>query len=177
MSMGKLSRLILFVGRCITAAPRRLIVQPLVERSFCRCGKSFHLGKRNDLRGIKNISVGDHVSFGPDMRIWTMGARVIIGDDVMFGPHVTIISGDHRIDVKDKSMREVTPDEKLPENDQDVVIEDDVWVGANVTILKGAHISRGSVIAAGAVVTKDLNERNCIWDGVPARLLGHRFYA
>lgn len=175
--MGKLSRSVLFVGKLISAVPRRLVVQPLVERSFCRCGKSFLLGKRSDLRGIENISVGNHVSFGPDMRIWTTGARVIIGDDVMFGPQVTIISGDHRIDVKGKPMREVTPDEKLPGNDQDVVIEDDVWVGANATILKGAHIPRGSVIAAGAVVTKDLNERNCIWGGVPARLLGRRFHA
>lgn len=175
--MRKLSRLILFVGRLISAVPRRLIVQPLVEQSFCRCGKSFRLGKRNDLRGIENISVGNHVSFGPDMRIWTTGARVIIGDDVMFGPHVTIISGDHRIDIKGKPMREVAPDEKLPENDQDVVIGDDVWVGANATILKGAHIPRGSVIAAGAVVTKELSEQHCIWGGVPARLLGRRFYA
>lgn len=134
------------------------------------------MGKRSDLRGIENISVGNHVSFGPDMRIWTTGARVIIGDDVMFGPHVTTISGDHRIDVKGKPMREVTPGEKLPENDQDVVIEDDVWVGANATILKGARIPRGSVIAAGAVVTKDLCDWNCIWGGVPARLLGRRFH-
>jgi len=41
-------------------------------------------------------------------------------------------------------------------SDKDVVIESDVWCGANVTILKGVRIGRGSVIAAGAVVTKDI---------------------
>lgn len=73
-------------------------------------------------------------------------------------------------------MRAVLSSEKLPENDQDIVVEDDVWIGSNVTILKGACIPRGSVIAAGAVVTKSLDGENCIWGGVPARLIGRRFH-
>ena len=43
---------------------------------------------------------------------------------------------------------------KLPKHDKPVVIEDDVWIGTNVTILKGVTIGRGSIIHAGAVVTK-----------------------
>lgn len=50
-------------------------------------------------------------------------------------------------------MDEVTAAEKLPKNDQPVILEEDVWCGANVMILKGVTIGRGSVIAAGAVVT------------------------
>lgn len=38
----------------------------------------------------------------------------------------------------------------------DVIIEKDVWIGAYVTILQGVHVSRGSMIAAGAVVNRDV---------------------
>ena len=58
--------------------------------------------------------------------------------------------------------------------DQPVTIEDDVWCGANVTILKGVTIGRGSVVAAGAVVTKSFPPYSII-GGVPAKLLKMRF--
>lgn len=67
-------------------------------------------------------------------------------------------------------------DEKLPENDAPVVIEDDVWCGANVTILKGVTIGRGSVVAAGAVVTRSCPPYSII-GGVPAKVLKMRFTA
>ena len=49
-----------------------------------------------------------------------------------------------------------------------VIIEDRVWCGANVTITKGVHIGAGAVIAAGAVVTRDIQE-NTVVAGVPAK--------
>ena len=55
-----------------------------------------------------------------------------------------------------------------------VVIEDDVWCGANVTILKGVTIGHGSVVAAGAVVTKSFPPYSII-GGIPAKLLKMRF--
>lgn len=79
-------------------------------------------------------------------------APLIIAKKVAFGPKPTIITGDHRIDVIGKYILDSI--DKLPENDVLVVIEDDVWCGAHVTILKGVTIGRGSVVAAGAVVTK-----------------------
>lgn len=54
------------------------------------------------------------------------------------------------------------------------MIEDDCWIGANVTILKGVTIGRGSVVAAGAVVTKSC-EPYSIVGGVPAHLIKMRF--
>lgn len=62
----------------------------------------------------------------------------------------------------------------MPENDAAVVIEDDVWTGGNVMILKGVTIGRGSVIAAGAVVTKSCTPYSII-GGVPAKVLKMRF--
>lgn len=73
-----------------------------------------------------------------------------------------------------KCIIDITDDEKLPENDLPVIIEDDVWCGANVTILKGVTIGRGSVVAAGAVVTKSFPPYSII-GGVPAKLLKMRF--
>lgn len=95
-----------------------------------------------------------------------------IGKKVIFGPHPTIITGDHRIDVVGKFI--IDSHEKLPQNDLPVIIEDDVWTGANVTILKGVTIGRGSVIAAGAVVTKTCPPYSII-GGIPAKILKYRF--
>ena len=66
------------------------------------------------------------------------------------------ITGNHRIDLVGEYMINVTNEMKLPENDQDIIIEDDVWIGARAIILKGVKIGEGSIIAAGAVVTKNI---------------------
>ena len=87
---------------------------------------------------------------------------------------MTIITGDHRIDILDKPMTQVTDREKRPEDDQDVVFEGDNWIGANATILKGITICEGAVIAAGAVVTKNV-EPYAIYGGVPAKKIRDRF--
>jgi acetyltransferase-like isoleucine patch superfamily enzyme len=53
------------------------------------------------------------------------------------------------------------------------VIEDDVWIGHGATVLKGVRIGRGAVVAAGAVVTRNV-EPYTVVGGVPARLIGRR---
>lgn len=93
---------------------------------------------------------------------------------MIFGPRPTIITGDHRVDVIGKFIMDVSDNEKLPNNDLPVVIEDDVWCGANVTILKGVTIGHGSIVAAGAVVTKSFPPYSII-GGVPAKLIKMRF--
>ena len=92
----------------------------------------------------------------------------------MFGPHVTMITGGHRTDVIGRYMIDITDKEKRPEDDRDIVIESDVWVGANATILRGVTVGQGSVIAAGAVVTRDVPPYSIV-GGVPARVLKMRF--
>ena len=74
----------------------------------------------------------------------------------MFAPAVTVITGGHRTDIVDKYMDEIREEEKRPQDDQDVVFEGDNWIGANAIILKGVTIGRGAVIAAGAIVSKDV---------------------
>lgn len=143
------------------------------------CGKDVYIRPMSsDIKGLYNLSVGDGTSIPKGSTIYCTEAPCTIGKKVLFGPHPTIITGDHRIDLVGKYIADVTVEDKLVggENpfDQPVVIEDDVWCGANVTILKGVTIGRGSVVAAGAVVTKSFPPYSII-GGVPAKLLRMRF--
>lgn len=137
------------------------------------CGKNVYLRpSQSDLKGLWNLSIGDGTSIPKGSIFYCTEAPLTIGKKVIFGPHPTIITGDHRIDIIGNYIIDNT--EKLPENDAPVIIEDDVWCGANVTILKGVTIGRGSVIAAGAVVTKDIPPYS-IAGGIPAKVLKQRF--
>jgi acetyltransferase-like isoleucine patch superfamily enzyme len=85
-----------------------------------------------------------------------------IGENVSISPDVTILTAFHRMD--DPEFRvEARP----------VVIEDHVWVGTRATILSGVRLGRGSVVAAGAVVTRDVGPLEIV-GGVPARPIGTR---
>jgi acetyltransferase-like isoleucine patch superfamily enzyme len=71
-------------------------------------------------------------------------------------------------------MDSITESEKRPEDDRDVIIGDDVWIGARAIILHGVTIGRGSVVAAGAVVARDVPSY-AIVGGVPARVIRYRW--
>ena len=120
----------------------------------------------------------DGTSIPKGSTIYCTDAACTIGKKVLFGPNPTIITGDHRIDILGKYIADVTVEDKFVDGvnvyDQPVVIEDDVWCGANVTILKGVTIERGSVVAAGAVVTKSFPPYSII-GGIPAKLIKMRF--
>jgi acetyltransferase-like isoleucine patch superfamily enzyme len=86
-------------------------------------------------------------------------SKITIGQGVNISEGVTIRDTDnHTI---------VSPNYKIT---APIVIEDHVWIGMNVTILKGVSIGAGSVIAAGAVVNKDIPP-GCLAAGVPARVI------
>lgn len=148
---------------------------PLYKRAMKHCGEGVYLRPMScDLKGLWNMSIGDGTSIPKGSTFYCTIAPLTIGKKVIFGPKPTIITGDHRIDIIGKYIIDVIDEEKGPEHDAPVVIEDDVWCGANVTILKGVTIGRGSVVAAGAVVTKSFPPYSII-GGVPAKLLKMRF--
>ena len=150
----------------------KLFYEPVKRSMLGSHGVNVHIGSH--LQGnLENVSCGNNVFLGANNVFLSSRARIRLGDDIMLGPGVTIITGDHRMDIQGKPMTAVTDSEKLPQNDQDVVLEGDNWIGANATILKGVTIGMGAVVAAGAVVTKDVPPM-AIVAGVPARTIKYR---
>lgn len=144
----------------------------LIRREFGSCGPDLDISFPWDIRGASHVHIGSDVFIGPGvLMIAEPEAEIRIGSKVMFGPQVKLIASDHRFS-----------DPDLPIKDSgygtlaQITISDDVWVGCGVTILKGVHIGRGSIVGAGAVVTKDIGE-NEIWAGNPARKVKNRFSA
>lgn len=154
------------------ALPVRLLAR-LYRPRFARTGVDFSFDPLG-VYSYPNISVGDHVNLGYRPILIASRSRIVIGSHVMFGPQVTIRGGNHRIDLLGRYMRSVRDDEKRPEDDPGVIIEDDVWVGTRAIILAGVTIGRGSVVAAGAVVTKSVQPYSIV-GGNPARVLRMRW--
>ena len=133
----------------------RIIKQQL--QSFGSVGANISISKPGIFKGAENVFIGDDVLIMENCQFLSSRAKIKIGNGVMIGAFTTIITGNHRTDLVGKYMMDIDESfEKLPENDADVIIEDDVWIGVYSIILKGVHIGTGSVIAAGAVVTKDV---------------------
>ncbi len=151
------------------------ILHPYYRRSLKKCGSNVSFGNNVEI-DWKNCSVGNDVSVGQGALFICALAPIVIGSHTMFGPNVTLITGDHRTDLVGKWMKDITNEEKLPENDQPIIFEGDNWIGANATILKGVTIGRGAIVASGAVVTKNV-PRYSIVGGVPAKVISWRFTA
>lgn len=108
-----------------------------------------------------NISVGDQVFFNFNCVILDI-TPVKIGDRSMFGPGVHIYAATHPLDAMTRSS--------LLEFGKPVTIGDDVWVGGGAIICPGVTIGDRSIIAAGAVVTRDVPS-DVIVGGNPARII------
>lgn len=130
---------------------------------LAKCGCKVNIEK-----GAKfgsSVELGNHSGIGVNARIC---GRCIIGSDVMMGPECMIYTFNHCVDRIDIPMNRQGFTKEKP-----VIIEDDVWIGARVTILPGVHIGKGSIVAAGAVVTHDVLPYSIV-AGVPAKLVRMR---
>ena len=112
------------------------------------------------------INIGDDSWLSPQCIIYGNGG-VSIGNNVLLGPRVTVNTVGHQ----HNSM--TTPINHQPLTLAPVTIQDNVWIGLGATILQGVHIGSGAIIAAGAVVTKDV-PANAIVAGVPAKIIRMR---
>lgn len=129
--------------------------------------RRFSLGNRSVIESFCciNNAVGD-VIIGNDSRI---GLHSTIIGPVTIGNHVHLAQG---ITVTALNHNFTNPDKRIDEQGittKQVTIEDDVWIGANAVILPGVNIGRHAVVAAGAVVTKDVSPGTLV-AGVPAIL-------
>ena len=113
-----------------------------------------------------NIEIGNDVSINPYTILYGHGG-LKIGDGVRIAAHCVIIPSNHKFQEKSRPIFE------QGETSVGIEIESDVWIGAGVKILDGLTISKGCVIAAGAVLTKS-TEPFGIYAGVPAKKVAER---
>jgi acetyltransferase-like isoleucine patch superfamily enzyme len=112
------------------------------------------------------VQIDDRAYIGHRCLLYgTAGLRV--GQDVLMANDVQLICGNHTFARRDLPIR-AQPTEERP-----IAIEDDVWLGASVIVLGGVTVGRGSVVGAGAVVTRSLPPYS-IARGVPAKIVGVR---
>ncbi len=107
------------------------------------------------------LKVGNGTHIG-DYTIIDVADNLTIEDEIAIGPNCTIYTHDHNYNVKEKAAWKggVVP--------KSIIIKKGAWVGSSVTLLPGVEIGAKSVIAASAVVTKNV-DANCIYGGIPAK--------
>ena len=122
-------------------------------------GQKVWIAKNFNCDNGKKIFIGNNFTGNYNLTILDI-REVYIGDHVMIGPNTLITTVGHPLSPmgRRKHLGIAKP----------VHIGNDVWIGGNVTILPGITIGNNVVIAAGAVVTKDVPD-NCLVGGVPAK--------
>lgn len=118
------------------------------------------------IQGSGNFILGER-SFICSYSVIGCNEYIRIGADCMIADSVSIRDTDHNFDSIDVPMI------KQGIKTEKVIIEDDVWIGYGAVITKGIHIGKGSIVAANAVVTKNVPP-NAIVGGVPAKLIKYR---
>lgn len=107
----------------------------------------------------KNISIGKNVFINSSCHFQDQGG-IFIGDGSFIGHNVVLATINHDLD----------PNNNRKNHYASIRIEPNVWIGSNATVLPGVTIGEWSVVAAGAVVTKDVPAKTVV-GGVPARIL------
>jgi len=109
----------------------------------------------------KTISIGrdTYINMGVTM---LDNATISIGNNVLVGPSTQFYTPTHPLDYEQRRKWEI---QCLP-----IVVEDDVWIGGNVVICQGVTIGARSVVAAGAVVTRDVAPDTMV-GGMPAKVI------
>lgn len=166
------------------SAAWKLLMAKWYLRSFKR------IGKFPSVNGIPQIKNGGEVFLGDRVRIWSVfnqakilvrkGGTLIVGHNSRInGAHIgvrhkVVIGNNVRIApytiILDSDFHEIGNHFSEDGKSGPVIIKDNVWLATRCMILKGVTIGENSVVAAGAVVTKDVPD-NCVVAGVPAKVI------
>lgn len=181
---------------CLRWMPGKIGAQlrySIYKKRFKSCGKDVNIPEGCTIRGFQNIEVGNDIGMGLGSLIFAglsrgnerivignnvslnsniminadMGGEIVIGNNILIGPNVVIRASNHnyeRIDIPIRTQGHTSGR---------IIIKDDVWIGANAVILPNVTIGKGAIIAAGAVVTKDIDDYEMA-GGVPAKYIGSR---
>jgi acetyltransferase-like isoleucine patch superfamily enzyme len=137
----------------------------LCKRLAADCGDNVYIGRDVTIKQWENLYLGKNVSIHQNCYIDALGS-ITIGDAVAIAHQTSILSFEHTWDDPD------LPIQDHPVRIAPVVIKDDVWVGCGCRILAGVTIESRTIVAAGAVVTKDVPGQTIV-GGVPAKPIKH----
>ena len=136
-------------------------------------GNNFSIGRNSiiECTGVlrelgESLEIGDNVGIAANAFIAVRG-KVKIGDNTIFGPNVSIHAENHNFEDLNTPIRLQGATRK------GITIGNDCWIGSKVTILDGVHIGNSVIVAAGAVVNKDVPDY-AIVGGVPAKVIKFR---
>lgn len=152
-------------GRGPLAGLFRWLRQELARAFLDACGERVNIAPDVHLSSGTNVRIGNRSGVGRGCRIY---GGLIMGDEVMIGPDVAFLSENHRFDRLDQPIGwQGTTERAAPR------IEDGAWIGLRATILPGRVIGEGAIVAAAAVVTRDVAPFTIV-GGNPAAVIGSR---
>ncbi|MBE9177118.1 acyltransferase [Oculatella sp. LEGE 06141] len=146
---------------------RDVRIMSLGQNSTIRLKNLAHLDRGVDIRTHHSgeIEVGENSYIGPYTCL--SGDLIKVGNNCMVASHAGLYANNHNFDDPDRLICQQGSSYK------GIVIEDDCWLGSGVRVLDGVTIGRGSVVGAGAVVTRDIPPYS-IAVGVPAKVVSQR---
>jgi len=137
----------------------------LVKNIIKHCGKDVIVKNKAYFGNGSRLSVSDRSQIGQNCRL---SGDIILGSDVLMGPDVIIMATSHAYERTDIPINKQGEAEEKP-----IIIGNDVWIGTRVIILPGVTIGDHSIIAAGSVVTHNIDAYSIV-GGVPAKLIRKR---
>lgn len=187
---GGLRRFAIFCLRLLSPADvAGMVFSAFTRLRLAACGRSLHLRASSTIRGHRNIALGDRftslgnlylyahdggrLDVGDDCTVNTnvqfgaAGGKIVVGNHVMIAANVVMRASNHGM------RRNGVPMDQQPSVGGVIRIGNDVWIGSNAVITSDVDIADGTVVGAGAVVTRS-TEPYSIVAGVPARKIGQR---
>lgn len=132
------------------------------------CGQKVYIDASTVMKYPENIMIGDFVHIQPGCKLFG-GGEIEIGRGTIIAHDVQVLSQNHLYDAAD--LKYLPYDERVI--NKPVHIGEYVWIGARVLIVPGVSIGDGAVIAAGAIVTRDV-PKCAVVGGNPARIIKYR---
>lgn len=144
----------------------RIEIWPVGNRLSINLGRNVELYKGVKIQGNGSLSIGDNSIITSNVYLGIMG-KIEIGSNVMIADNVSMRTDEHchaRTDIPMLGQGGTSGN---------ITIEDDVWIAYGAVITKGVRIGKGSIVAANAVVTKDVPPYSIV-GGVPAKIITSR---